>query len=472
MEALTSSDRNKKTIREQILLPFLVIVTLLPLLITLTFNIAFNIYVDQTTNNELISTRNNAYSLMNATLSSGNLEKTDNKHSVSDTAQLLMSALTASRLSGNTEFFLMYQGKIAYPKDPKTSIIDDELAIRLNLSSIPTDGKIYVRKADNTSYYLTATLLNEYQDFPEVTMLFAASTAEYEKMIITLNLYLTIVMIVITAVAILIFSRITKRISKPITYASMLAAKIGNGDFVDVPLDYSCEEIFQLSASLNNMSHQLKEAESVQKKFLQNASHELRTPLMSIQGYAEGIENDVVTDTKAAAAIIRKESMRMKKLVDELLTLSRIENQARQIRLQRKDLNKAITKFIRGITGMALQNRIELKTEFEENIFANIDDDLLSQIILNIISNCIHYAKSEVCIHTYIRDGHPTIAIEDDGKGFSQEDIEHIFDRFYKGEGGNFGLGLAIAASAAKTMNAEISAKNTKDKGARFEILF
>lgn len=472
MNELSNPEENKKTIREQILLPFIIIITLIPLLITLTFNIAFNIYVDKTTTNELISTRNNAYSLMKAALSSGELEKSDDKHSVSDTAQLLISALTASRLSGNTEFLLIYQGKIAYPKDPRSSIIDNEMAIRLDIASIPTDGKVYVRKADSTSYYFTATLLDEYQDFPEMTMLFAASTAGYENMIITLNLSLMIAMIFITALAIFIFSGISKRISKPLTHASMLAAKIGKGEFVDVPLNYSCTEIYQLSVSLNDMSHQLKEAESVQKKFLQNASHELRTPLMSIQGYAEGIEKDVVTDTKAAAAIIRQESMRMKKLVDELLTLSRIENLTHQVRLHRKDLNASISEFIKGISGMALQNRIELKTEFKPNVYADIDDNLLSQIILNIVSNCIHYAETEVCISTYLQNGRPVISIEDDGKGFEQEDIEHIFDRFYKGKGGNFGLGLAIASSAAKTMSAQISASNTKNKGARFEIKF
>lgn len=465
-------EENKKTIREQILIPFVIIITLLPLFITLTFNIAFNVYVDKTTNSELISTRNNAYTLMKATLSSENSEKKERMKSFTDTAQLLMSALTASRLSGHTEFLLLYQGKIAYPKEENAGMINTELANKLGIADIPTDGKVYVRKTDGISYYLTATKPDEYRDFPEVTMVFAASTAGYEKMIITLNLSLMIAMILITALAIIIFSRISKKISKPITQASMLAEKIGNGEFVDVPIDYGCKEIYQLSSGLNDMSHQLKEAESVQKKFLQNASHELRTPLMSIQGYAEGIEKNVVTDTKAAATIIRQESMRMKKLVDELLTLSRIENQAHQIRLHKKDLKAVLEELIKGITGMAMQNNIEFKLQLQENLYAKIDDSLLSQVILNILSNCIHYAKSEVLISTALQDGHPVIRIEDDGNGFAEEDLNHIFDRFYKGKGGNFGLGLAIAASAAKSMNADILAFNSERKGAGFEIKF
>lgn len=472
MNQVKNPNENKKTIRQQIILPFIIIVTIVPLLITLTFNIAFNIYVDKTTHDELVSTRNNAYSLMKAALSSGELKKVNEQHSVSDAAQLLISALTASRLSGNTDFLLLYQGKIAYPKNPQNSIIDNETAIELDIANLPTDDKVYVRKAGSTSYYLTATLLGEYNDFPEVTMLFAASTASYENMIITLNLYLFIAIIIITAIAIVIFSGISKRISKPITYASGLATKIGNGEFVNVPIDYGYNEIYKLTSSLNTMSHQLKEAESVQKKFLQNASHELRTPLMSIQGYAEGIEKDIVTDVKSAATIIHQESIRMKKLVDELLILSRIENQAHQIRLFEKDLNLLILEFIKGITGMAMQNNIRLNTRFEDNIVAKIDETLFSQIILNIVSNCIRYAKTEVSIITSRKDEHVLVTIEDDGSGFSNEDIEHVFERFYKGKGGNFGLGMAIAASAAKSMNAKISASNTEKKGARFEIQF
>ena len=472
MSQIKNPSENKKTIRQQIIFPFIIIVTLVPLLITLTFNIAFNIYVDKTTHEELVSTRNNAYSLMKAALSSGELKKVNEQHSVSDTAQLLISALTASRLSGNTDFLLLYQGKIAYPKNLKNSIIDKKLAMELDIANLPTDDKVYVRKAGNTSYYLTATLLGEHHDFPEVTMLFAASTASYENMILTLNLYLFIAIIIITAIAIVIFSGISKKISKPITYASGLATKIGNGEFVNVPIDYGYTEIYKLTSSLNTMSHQLKEAESVQKKFLQNASHELRTPLMSIQGYAEGIEKDIVTDVKSAAAIIHQESIRMKKLVDELLTLSRIENQTHQIRLFEKDLNLLIMELIKGIAGMAMQNNIRLNTHLEDNIFAKIDETLFSQMILNILSNCIRYAKTEVTIFTSSKNNHAVVTIEDDGAGFSNEDMEHIFDRFYKGKGGNFGLGMAIVAGAAKSMNASISVSNTVKKGAKFEIQF
>lgn len=468
--------RNKSTtIRKQILTPFITLITLVPLLIIISFNLAFQIYVDNTSRDELINTKTSAYSLMQAAISSGELKGSDSQQSnAEDKAQLLvLSALATSRLSGNTEFLLLYEGRIVYPKSLDSTAITDSIAGELNLASIPADGRIYVRKAEGVAYYLTAAGLDEYNDFPNVTMLFLTSTSSFEEMIIALNVYLLIAVLIITAVAVFIFLSMSKNISRPITYASMLAEKIGNGEFVAVPIDHSCDEIFQLTTSLNNMSQQLKEAESVQKKFIQNASHELRTPLMSIQGYAEGIEKSIVTDTISAATIIKLESIRMKKLVDELLTLSRIENQAGKVKLVKRDLNLMLPELIKGITGMAMQNNIELVTNIHPSeLPVMLDESLLSQVILNVMSNCIHYAKSQVILSTNATEHSAVICIDDDGSGFCDEDIEHIFDRFYKGKGGNFGLGLAIASSAAKTMKSSISAANNESGGASFKIIF
>lgn len=461
-----------KTIRGQILVPFLAITLLLPLMIIGIFNLAINIYVDNTTKEDLSTTRKTAYSLMKAAVEEDVIHDASQKHSVNEAAQLLLSALTASRLSGNTDFLLLYQGKVAYPKDPTHSIISYNAAQKMNIAKIPTDEKIYIKKVDGTTYYLTATKLETYQDFPDVTMLFVSNTKAFDEMISTLNIYLFLAMLLVISVAIYVFAKISKKISSPITYAARLAITIGNGEFVDVPVNDSCEEIMQLTTSLNDMSSRLKEAESVQKKFIQNASHELRTPLMSIQGYAEGIENHIVTDTTGAAIIIKQESIRMKKLVDELLTLSRIENQSHNIKLKSANITNLLLDFIQNINGMALKKHIRIDTHMQESVIANVDETLLSQVVLNIMSNCIQYAKTKVLVTTRSENGKAIINIIDDGDGFCSEDIDHVFDRFYKGKKGNFGLGLSIAYSAVQYMNGSITAKNAPDSGALFTIEF
>lgn len=460
-----------RTIRSQILAPFMVIAIFLPAMIIVIFNIVINLYIDRTTKTELITTRNTAYSLMNAALEEKKTEAPDvEKHSVVDTAKLMISALTASRLSGNTEFILVHQGRVVYPKDFNNSLISYSDTQKLDIAGIPTDDKIHIRKIDGVTYYLTATKLEKFKDFPTVTMLFVSNTGSFADMISLLNIWLLITMLIVVAFAIYVFARISKKISSPITSAADMAIKIGNGQFVKVPVFDSSNEILRLSTSLNDMSGRLRQAERVQKEFLQNASHELRTPLMSIQGYAEGIENKIVADPISAANIIKQESIRMKKLVDELLTLSRIENQSGNIELKPINITNLMLDFIQNINGMAMKHNIRIDTYMETHVVAYVDETLLSQVVLNIISNCIRYAKTCVFVSAKIEGDKAVITIMDDGDGFDKDDLGHIFDKFYKGKKGNFGLGLSIAASATQYMHGKLTASNADEGGAKFCI--
>jgi signal transduction histidine kinase len=107
----------------------------------------------------------------------------------------------------------------------------------------------------------------------------------------------------------------------------------------------------------------------------------------------------------------------------------------------------------------------------EYDVMVQIDDMLLSQTVMNIVSNCLRYAKTNVTISLEKTAETISLKISDDGDGIPETDIPFIFDRFYKGKNGNFGLGLAIAKSAAELLNGKITAYN-QEKGAVFEISF
>lgn len=212
------------------------------------------------------------------------------------------------------------------------------------------------------------------------------------------------------------------------------------------------------------MSTRLKDYDETQKQFMQNASHELRTPLMSIQGYAEGIENDVFSDPKEAAQVIKKESLRLNKLVTELLTLSRIENHTYVHDLMVFNISDLILDYIQRVNGLLLKSKLSLKTELSENVPALLDEALFSQTVINIISNAIRYAKKTIFVRTYLEtvDGKifSSVEIADDGDGIEEEELPHLFERFYKGKKGNFGLGLAISKSAIESMGGSLEAFN------------
>lgn len=211
-----------------------------------------------------------------------------------------------------------------------------------------------------------------------------------------------------------------------------------------------------------------KEAER-QQTFFQNASHELKTPLMAIQGYAEGIQAGV-TDTGSAAEVILEESDRMTELVDELLDISKIDMGRQQLTLSEMDIRELLYDSIRAVEPTAAAGGIAIVPDFPETpVIVNCDDTRLRRAITNILSNGIRYARSELRLTCRTDKRHVTIRIQDDGDGIAEEDLPHIFDRFYMGKSGKSGIGLALTKEIIHLHKGTIRAYN-RDSGAVFEI--
>ena len=210
-----------------------------------------------------------------------------------------------------------------------------------------------------------------------------------------------------------------------------------------------------------------KEAER-QQTFFQNASHELKTPLMAIQGYAEGIQASVM-DTGSAAEVILAESDRMTELVDELLDISKIDMGRQQLALSEMDVRELLYDGIRAVEPAAAGG-IAIVPDFpEEPVMVSCDDTRLRRAVTNILSNGVRYARSQLRLTCRADKRHVTIRIQDDGDGIAEEDIPHIFDRFYMGRSGKSGIGLALTKEIVHLHRGTIRAYNG-DSGAVFEI--
>ena len=210
-----------------------------------------------------------------------------------------------------------------------------------------------------------------------------------------------------------------------------------------------------------------KEAER-QQTFFQNASHELKTPLMAIQGYAEGIQAGVM-DAGDAADVILEESDRMTELVEELLDISKIDMGRQQLALSEMDVRELLYDSIRAVEPAAAGG-IAIVPDFpEEPVMVSCDDTQLRRAVTNILSNGVRYARSELRLTCRADKRHVTIRIQDDGDGIAEEDIPHIFDRFYMGRSGKSGIGLALTKEIVHLHKGTIRAYNG-DTGAVFEI--
>ncbi|MHC1695675.1 MAG: ATP-binding protein [Eubacteriales bacterium] len=462
-----------KTIKDKISSPFLTLVILVPLAVMILLNIVLGIAAERSAHRELSGTISGMRALISQQLTQGLLSKDDSVTSstMSERLQTVRETLKASYLAANTEILIIARnGELLFPKSLEDSYITDKAfeKIKTELEG-EGEGSVVRIRADGKKLYAVSREMAG-QSIRSVRLVFVSKGSYIDGLIRLLNISLFIITALAVIISAFIAVRLSKSISLPITRLSEHAKAIGQGNFVSLPENNSSIEMFELTNSINEMSVRLSDYDRTQKAFLQNASHELRTPLMSIQGYAEGIAQGVFPDTGKTAMIICEESRRLNALVEQLLTLSRIDSKTYGGELEECNLPDMVKEYVQKINGYALNEGKELISHTQsEEIHVRMNDALLAQAVINILSNCIKYAKTRVDIKVERQSDKAVIRISDDGDGIPEKDLPHIFERFYKGKKGNFGLGLSIAKSAVEYMGGNIRAYNNKT-GAVFVI--
>ncbi|MCI2063216.1 MAG: HAMP domain-containing histidine kinase [Eubacteriaceae bacterium] len=210
----------------------------------------------------------------------------------------------------------------------------------------------------------------------------------------------------------------------------------------------------------------IKETQEQQEKFFENVSHELKTPLMSIQGYAEGIYQDIVPDQKHAASVIMSESDKMSALVEEILSLSRLESGETQMKPESISISEIVNDCLVALETVVIKRGLTVETHLEDDkVMA--DPTQAETAVTNIISNAVKYAMHRIVI----QNDDKSLSVWNDGGNLSKENLEHIFDRFYIGEKGQTGIGMALAREIIVRHHWQISVKN-KDDGIMFTITY
>lgn len=203
------------------------------------------------------------------------------------------------------------------------------------------------------------------------------------------------------------------------------------------------------------MGRKLEENELSQRTFFENTSHELKTPLMTINGYAEGLEKGVVTDYKKVGRIINSQTRRMSSLIEDILYISKVESGMVTLQKEKIEVVSYIQDILMPFEGIVINKGIEITINLNKG-YINADPDKLEHAISNLITNAIKYADKRIEIdYTDNR-----LSIWNDGPTLSDEELSHIFERFYTSSNGNTGIGLALAKEIIKLHGYSIIAKN------------
>ncbi len=304
-------------------------------------------------------------------------------------------------------------------------------------------------------------------------------------------------------IAAIIITFISKRFTEPIQELNEIAEKMANLDFSKKfhPKDVD-DEINMLGKNINLMSDKLEatikqlrnsnirlerdieeksKIEEMRTQFISDVSHELKTPIALIQGYAEGLIENVNTDEenrKFYAEVISDEANKMDKLVKQLLELMKLEYGKREFSNANFNIIELISEVIRKSKVMLEEKNIEVRFDFSKPINVYADEFYIEQVVTNYITNAIKHAD-EVFGEKYIeiriedREDKIRIYIFNTGENIEEEDKERIWRRFYKvdssrnRENGGTGIGLALVKAIMNNYNNAFGVEN-KDTGVEF----
>ena len=212
----------------------------------------------------------------------------------------------------------------------------------------------------------------------------------------------------------------------------------------------------------------LEKKDTSMRNFFANASHELKTPLMAIRGNVDGIRSGYVEPEKAYD-VIEKETERMSALIGSILDLSKLDSGAVHMEVTMNDVREILYDAAGIILPEADKRGIQVNIEAAEPLFMECDERMIFSTFSNILTNALRYAEREISVRIEKQDK-IIIRFINDGVPISDEEIAHIFDRFYKGDKGQTGLGMALAQEYVNLHGGEISAV-ARDNRTEFVII-
>ena len=284
-----------------------------------------------------------------------------------------------------------------------------------------------------------------------------------------------IIALITSLVIAIIFAR---SIYQPLNRVKDAANKIAQGDYEQRVPEEGPREVRELAVGFNHMTEQVKQSQLQLRHFVADVSHELKSPLTAIQGFSQalidGTANDEQTRAKAAD-IINTESKRMRRQVDELLDLSRMQSGQFKMTLETINISELLKHCHDIFEVQAKEKGIQLKMALENPLLVSGDNDRLEQLFCNLLDNAVKNTPAGGKEQTSARktaDGFIEVKVSDEGPGIHPEHLPFVFERFYQVTGvrTGVGLGLTIAREIVRAHGGTIEAKSEPGEGAQFIV--
>lgn len=344
----------------------------------------------------------------------------------------------------------------------------------INGSFTDTNGKLYLYRA-----YPVINIV-KIKETGAVWLVMTTSPAGTVTMLSNLARPILFAGLIALILSIILALLLARSVYAPIRHVTQAASEMARGNYEqEVPVEGPAE-VRALAANFNDMSKQVKTSQQTLRDFVADVSHELRTPLTSINGFAQAIQDGTAETPESsakAAIIIQQESKRMIRLVNNLLELSRLEAGQVEIKREPVDLKEVIQQCQEVFSIRAEEKKIFLVTDVEPMPRVMGDIDRLEQVFSNLLDNAIKHTPETGSVVVQGRQtvaGTIEVSVIDSGPGLTGEQMSHIFERFFHGNGtGNrmgTGLGLAISRQIVLSHGGDIRVYSQPGKGAEFMV--
>lgn len=281
--------------------------------------------------------------------------------------------------------------------------------------------------------------------------------------------------------------RFSQSITRPLHELSKEMLKV-DSDYTDLQFDrYPYDEINVIADTTKKMSQNVRESmehlqqeKQIRQEFFSNASHELKTPITSIRGYTELFESGMVLNDDMKQDFlkrIKKETLRMTSLVDDILMISRLESGGVKVDPVRISAKELLDETVSSLAPTAAERTVLIHKN-SEDVIIEADLKQMTELFMNLISNAVKYNNpgGEVWAEVYKEDDKMILSVRDNGVGIPKESLSRIFERFYRvdkgrsrGQGGT-GLGLSIVKHVVNYNNGSVQVESTPGKGTAFIV--
>ena len=283
-------------------------------------------------------------------------------------------------------------------------------------------------------------------------------------------------------IALLLGIFLSRTITRPIRELTRATHAVSEGDLFQQVTVRSNDELGELARAFNNMSAELSRSVNARKQMTADVAHELRTPLSLILGHAEAVHDGVLPATRENFEIIREEAARLEHLVNDLRTLSLADAGELIINLQSIEPERLIREVASLYQFDTQKKNISLELEVASPLPAiEVDPARLTQVLTNILDNALRHTSEggKIVLSAKQTTDYVEFSVQDNGPGLPKEDLERIFERFYRTDSsrqrdgafpGGSGLGLAIAKSIVQAHGGQISAESKAGQGMRVVV--